>query len=103
MSDSDSPSRAPRVGLLGGRNVHYTLLEKLTARTIKRESGCWEIQGCKSNKAGHVHLSHGSPWKPPFIRVLAHRFAWEHAHGESIPAGMVVMHRCDNPRCVNPD
>lgn len=33
-------------------------------------------------------------------RVGAHRVAWEMAHGP-IPDGMVVMHGCDNPPCVN--
>lgn len=33
--------------------------------------------------------------------VMAHRFAFEMAHGK-IPPGMQVLHRCDTPRCVNP-
>jgi hypothetical protein len=32
----------------------------------------------------------------------AHRVAWTLAKG-AIPAGMFVLHRCDEPRCVNPD
>lgn len=36
---------------------------------------------------------------------LAHRVAYIEAHGLELDdiSGMVVMHRCDNPGCVNPD
>lgn len=34
--------------------------------------------------------------------VVTHRVSWEMANG-LIPDGMKVLHRCDNPPCVNPD
>ncbi|WP_418888438.1 HNH endonuclease [Mycolicibacterium neoaurum] len=33
---------------------------------------------------------------------MAHVVAWELHHGCTLPAGMVVRHRCDNPPCTNP-
>ncbi len=35
------------------------------------------------------------------LPVLAHRAMWQVFNGP-IPAGMCVLHHCDNPRCVNP-
>jgi hypothetical protein len=36
------------------------------------------------------------------IAICARRLAWELANGP-IPRGMQVLHRCDEPRCCNPD
>ena len=33
----------------------------------------------------------------------AHRVSWERANGQSLPEGMYVCHRCDNPPCINPE
>lgn len=34
-------------------------------------------------------------------KYAAHRFSWRIANGP-VPNGMHVLHRCDNPSCVNP-
>lgn len=36
------------------------------------------------------------------IQIAAHRAAYETWVGQ-IPNGMMVLHSCDNPRCINPD
>ena len=38
----------------------------------------------------------------PFRLQGAHRVAWELHHQREIPEGMVIMHTCDVPGCVNP-
>ena len=35
--------------------------------------------------------------------ALAHRDAWERANNAEVPKGMLVLHRCDNRKCINPD
>lgn len=56
---------------------------------------CWEWQG--SRKTGHEygHFTVHSKMR------LAHRMSWVFTHGE-IPLGLDILHRCDNPPCVNP-
>ncbi len=98
-----SAARAARVGLRsGGRGRRHTLAEKLASRTVKQPSGCWDVQG-HALHSGHVQLTEGSPNRGDYHRTRAHVFAWEQAHGQRVPRGFVVMHTCDNPRCVNPD
>ena len=61
------------------------------------KTACWEWTAA-INENGYGVISedgHGSR------TLLAHRVAWKLANG-SIPAGMVVRHRCDNPACVRP-
>lgn len=74
-----------------------TLIEK----AVKRPSGCIEIPGVPLH-SGHMQLSVGSPYTT-MVRVRAHVFSWELANGRDVPEGLVVMHSCDNPRCVHPD
>lgn len=61
---------------------------------------CIEWHRTRNQKPG---FDYGRRWNPTTRRVeLAHRMAYEEANGP-IPAGLLVLHRCDNPPCVNPD
>jgi hypothetical protein len=61
---------------------------------------------CIEVSAGKNLRGYGTAWVPvgprARHRVSAHRLAFERAWGVTAPQGMVVMHTCDNPGCVNP-
>lgn len=65
---------------------------------VRKSDGCWEWTGSR-NAAGYGKLSEGAAGSP---RLRAHRVSWELANGP-VPAGLWVLHRCDNPPCVRPD
>lgn len=54
---------------------------------------CWRWMA-SLNKDGYGAIKVGGT-------LGAHRVSWEFVNGE-IPAGLQVLHRCDNPPCVNP-
>lgn len=57
---------------------------------------CWRFTG-KLNEDGYGQHSAGGPrWE-----IMAHRFSFWCSHGD-IPAGLMVLHNCDMPACVNP-
>lgn len=58
---------------------------------------CWPYMGGK-DRYGYGQIMRSSP---PIRWARAHRVAWEVFVGP-IPDGMHVLHRCDNPPCVNP-
>ena len=57
--------------------------------------GCLEFTGCK-DECGYGRINRDGKL------VRLHRAVWERDHGH-IPAGMVVMHSCDNPCCLEPE
>lgn len=71
---------------------HLPLAEKFFKR-VEKTDGCWNWTGPKYKGYGRVWVNGET--------VRAHRASWILAHG-SIPAGLLVLHKCDNPACVNP-
>lgn len=68
--------------------------QRFLSRLIKQD-GCWGWSGAFTT-AGYCRLrSRGAD-------LLGHRLSWEH-HKGTIPEGLWVLHKCDNPGCCNPD
>lgn len=88
-----------------GREWRYTdpakqrarsLLARFTAASVPEPmSGCW-LWLNSVDRWGYGRVEIG------YRQLGAHRAAWELFRG-TIPQGLLVLHRCDVPSCVNPD
>jgi hypothetical protein len=74
----------------------YSSKDVFHQRYTKLENGCWEWDGTKNGYGYGIFLLTGE------VPVRAHRYMFESINGP-IPDGLVIMHTCDNPPCVNPD
>jgi hypothetical protein len=73
-----------------------TRKERLLAMcTYEADGGCWPWTGCKT----HNGYGQGTFAQK---RYVAHRASYEEFVGK-IPAGIFVLHRCDNRACIRPD
>ncbi len=61
---------------------------------VQKADRCWLWTG-NATKKGYGQILVGKKLG------LAHRLSWEIHYGV-IPKGLCVLHRCDNPPCVNP-
>ena len=63
------------------------------------DEDCWIWKGqILSNGYGRISLGSKKDGAEG-----AHRVSWRIANKQDIPEGMFVMHKCDNPSCVNPN
>lgn len=77
---------------------NLSLAEKLDFYSIPEpNSGCTLWLGASHSPRGYGAVGHDGK-----KNIKPHRAAYELAHG-SIPAGMHVLHKCDNSYCINPD
>ena len=62
----------------------------------RADDECWLWTGTGTPQGyGHFIRANKEIWR-------AHRFSYEMSRGP-IPHGYAVLHKCDNPRCVNPE
>lgn len=68
---------------------------RLMTNVAVDDAGCWN-RTTSIDRKGYTKISHNgrSRW--------AHRVSWI-AFRSEIPEGMKVLHKCDNPKCINPD
>ena len=71
--------------------------EFFLARTAPQPNGCTLWTGARG-KYGIVCRGRGGR----SLYDAAHRFSYARTNGP-IPAGLSVLHKCDNPLCVNPE
>lgn len=64
------------------------------SQKIDFTQSCWQWTAYL-DKSGYGQFRDGKK------QVKAHRYSWIISYGE-IPDGLCVLHKCDNPRCVNP-
>jgi len=87
--------RAAGVWVQGLPPMKKSLEERFWEKVDKSggPDACWPWTARRTKKGyGQIWVSSGK---------RAHRVAWEIANG-SPPTGLCVLHRCDNPPCVNP-
>lgn len=65
----------------------------------KKSRWCWIWMAVKDKRGYGIYDKYENGKK--IFRRFAHRFMWERVNGP-IPQGVNVLHRCDNPSCVNP-
>lgn len=83
-------------GKVGGRGIpaFWRFISNLC---VDHATGCWNWTAGRRGRKG---LKYGQ-FREKGSRVGAHRFAF--ALRSEIPEGLLVLHRCDNSLCCNPD
>lgn len=73
--------------------------DRFWRRVKKHPNGCWNWIG-KKLTTGYGVFKLGP--KKHRKNIKAHRFSYE-LHFGPIPGGLLVLHKCDNKLCVNPE
>ena len=69
-------------------------IEELFWKKVEKTDWCWEWTAARNSDGYGFYCLYGKLFR-------AHRLSWVFVHGP-IPRGLCVLHKCDNPPCVNP-
>lgn len=78
-----------------GLNTKLTVQNKIKINSKTTNNGCVEWTGCTDAK-GYGVLGVNKK------NIKAHRISYEMTNGK-IPDGLVIRHKCDNKKCINPN
>lgn len=84
--------KAGKYGEYKKRGVNDRFWEKVA---VGEKDDCWEWKASCRHGYGQFGVRAG------YIEI-AHRYSWIIANGP-IPDGLCALHKCDNPKCVNPN
>lgn len=73
-----------------------TRLSRPLSYEVDPVTGCHNCTSHKPNAQGYPQI------KVDGKKMRAHKFVYEREHGK-VPPGLVVRHKCDNRRCINPE
>jgi hypothetical protein len=62
---------------------------------LKSIKDCWNFTGCNVYGYGQFWIKDK--------HIYAHRVAWELYNNIKIPNGKLILHKCDNRKCCNPE
>jgi len=80
----------------------YTVQEKINRQASPivytiNGNGCHICISHSQARGGYPRLKRGGK----YLRMS--RYAWSLANEKPVPEGMMILHSCDNPNCINPD
>lgn len=78
-----------------------SMATRIKSKVNVTKNGCWNWLG-SYRKSGYGKMNVGSTTDGSRHTVTVSRASYETFVGP-IPPGLVVCHKCDNPKCVNPD
>lgn len=83
----------------GSQGKRKSLVDRFYGCWIVQENGCWNWTKSKDSH-GYGRIYKGGGGSREFL--LVHRLSWLLFNGP-ISDDLCVLHKCDNPACVNPE